>query len=101
MQNKLIPVDQPFLTDFDGSDALAKNQEEMKDKVVHFATASMPEVLMRALKIINESKNERNVLEAMKLVTQISNGVVKGKSIEGAVRKFSNDNLDEVLNGQE
>lgn len=99
MANKIVATDRPFLEDFSGDDALNQSTEQLKDRVTHFANASMPEVLRKALYILQHSKNQKSVLQAAKLIKLIADGQIKGKSINAAVKKYSNEQIEKVLDG--
>jgi len=72
----------------------------MKDKVIRFANAAMPEVLRKALFIVQNSKNEKSVIEAAKLIKLIADDKVTGKLINDSVKKYSNEQIAEVLSGE-
>lgn len=101
MTKKIVAVDKPFLQDFDGSDAMLQSADDMKDRCVTFASQAMPEVLRKMLFIVQNSKNEKAVIEASKVIKLISDGQVKGKPVINAVKKYSNEDLAEVLSGVE
>lgn len=39
---KIVATDKPLLADVDGSDAMLKDTQVLKDNVVRFATAALP-----------------------------------------------------------
>lgn len=99
-KKSIVLVDEVYLKDFDGTDATLQSQDDIKAKAQSIATAALPTIVGRAIEIVKASKNERNVIEAMKFLKTLSDGEVKAKQIEGAVKKFSNDELLNALEGE-
>lgn len=97
--SKIVKTDDSFLQDFQGGDALSHNTDDLKDKVTRFANAAMPQVLRKALFIVQNSKNEKSVIEAAKLIKLIADGTVKGKLVDGMVKKLSNEDIVSKLDG--
>jgi hypothetical protein len=95
--SKIVATDRPFLTDVDGTDAMVKDTQVLKDNVVRFATAALPEILRKCIFIATNSKNEKSVIEAAKFIKSVSDGQVSGKAIEAATKKYSNEQIAEVL----
>lgn len=85
--------DRPVLVDLDGNDALSQSQDEIKYQVQRFATAALPALFQKALFVALKSKNEKNVLEAIKLIKTFSDGEFKEKAIEGQAKKLSDDEI--------
>jgi hypothetical protein len=99
-KNSIVLVDESYLKDFDGSDAMALPQDEIKAKVQHVATASLPTLLERAIQIVKTSDSEKSVIEAMKFIRSLSEGETKAKQVEGMARKLTDEQLLNTLDGQ-
>lgn len=99
-KGKIVLVDEVYLKDFDGSDAMLKDQDSMKAKVQSVATAALPTLLAKAIEIVKSGKNNRDAIEAMKFIRSLSDGETKGKTVESIAKKLSNDDILETLDGQ-
>jgi hypothetical protein len=99
-KNSIVLVDEAYLKDFDGGDALILPQDEVKAKVQHVATASLPTLLDRAIQIVKCSPSEKTVIEAMKFIKSLSEGETKAKQVEGLAKKLTDDQLLKELDGQ-
>lgn len=90
----------PVVTDFDGNDALLKDELELKQQVQHFAQSAMPEILRKALQIVSSSTSAKDVIQASKFIKSIADGQVpKAKVINGIVKKLSDVDLNTELQG--
>lgn len=96
----MVLVDEAYLKDFDGGDAMVLPQDDIKAKVQHVATASLPTLLERAIKIVKTSQSEKSVIEAMKFIKTLSEGEVKAKQVEGIAKKLTDEQLLNTLDGQ-
>lgn len=99
-KTSIVLVDEAYLKDFDGGDAMVLPQDEIKAKVQHVATASLPTLLERAINIVKNSDSEKSVIEAMKFIRSLSEGEVKTKQIEGLAKKLTDEQLLNALDGQ-
>lgn len=99
-KTSIVLVDEAYLKDFDGGDAMVLPQDEIKAKVQHVATASLPTLLERAIQIVKSSDSEKSVIEAMKFIKSLAEGEVKAKQVEGLAKKLTNEQLLNTLEGQ-
>lgn len=99
-KNQVVLVDEAYLKDFDGADALVVSQDELKAKAQQVATASLPTLIARAVQIVKNSKNDLAVINAMKFIKSISDGEVRGKQVDGMAKKLSDTDLLNTLEGQ-
>jgi len=93
----VIAVDKPFLTDLNGNDAMLQSPAVIRQQVQNAALASLPEIYLRAMKFVKESKNEKTVLEAMKFIHQLGAGEIKAKHVESVAKQLSDAEILEKL----
>ncbi len=90
-------IDRPTLVDFEGNDALSQSPDDIKHQIQRYSTAALPALLQKALTIALSSKNEKNVLEAIKLIKTFSEGQFAEKAIEGQAKRLSDSEIIEKL----
>ncbi len=90
-------IDRPTLVDFEGNDALSQSPDEIKHQIQRYSTAALPALLQKALTIALQSKNEKNVLEAIKLIKTFSEGQFAEKVVEGQAKRLSDSELLQKL----
>lgn len=88
------------LLDFDGNAALNRAPEDLKQEVQTYAIASLPEIMRKMVFIVMNSKSNKDIIEAAKFVKSIADGEIKAKSINEMAKKWSDEELGEVLNGK-
>ena len=86
-------IDRHTLTDLEGNDALSQSQDEIKHQIQKYSTAALPALLQKALSIALNSKNEKNVIEAIKLIKTFSEGQFAEKVIEGQAKRLSDSEI--------
>jgi hypothetical protein len=94
-----ISLDTPVLRDLEGRDALGQSQDDIQSQIQKYAVSSLPAIFQRMLGVALRSKNEKNAIEAAKLIKQFSEGEFREKTIEGQVKKLSDDEIVKKLSG--
>lgn len=96
-RDMIVKVDnESSLYDLDGNDALLQAPEDVRDHVKKFAIATLPKLYVKALALVENGKNEKTVLEAMKFIKSLADGEVKGKQIN-AFAKVSDKDITDIL----
>lgn len=88
------------LLDMEGKDAVLESPADTQRQVHRYAIAALPELFRRGLLLVRTSKNEKNVIEAMKFLHQLALGKVDGKQVDGIAKRLTDAELEKELEGE-